>query len=81
MEPQEIPFGQYSALLSKIDAQQRQIDLQQSQILHVLDNHDDRIRRNEERTTLLVQLLIIAFFVTVLGIVVVFFIVRETRVG
>lgn len=66
---QELSFNQYSVLANQILAQQRQIEALQQTINRVLDDHEDRIRRNE-------TLIVIGFFLIVLASVILYFLTR-----
>lgn len=69
-EPQqELTFNQFSVLANQIATQQRQIDALQQTINRILDDHEERIRRNE-------TLIVGGFFLTVLATVVLFFLTR-----
>lgn len=74
----DIPFGQYGALLLRIETQQKQIDRMQNQLERTLDEHEKRLNKGEERAERIEKFFIIGLFVFALAIVIAYFVIRET---
>lgn len=62
----DLTFNQYSVLANQILSQQKQIESLQTTINRILEDHEERLRRNE-------TLVVIGFFITVIAGMVVWF--------